>query len=388
MDEQLGGDLSRLRQLNALTVVRALRGQQPQVVSDLVRRTGLSRPSCEDLLGVLLDQGWAAVEPPAAGGLGRPARRYRFRAEAGRVLGMDIGAYHVRAAIGDLDGAVLATAHLQIEPGCSYQERFAAVDAAAGECLRSAGLTPASLWAVTAGTTGIVDRAGTVTRSDSIPDWAGAPLLAHLESQYACPVVVENDSKLAALAEHRRGVARHVQHLVFLHAGRRTGAAMILAGSLYHGHTGATGEIGTLPASRWAGAAPELLASPVVPDGTPAEVAGELLFAAARGGDATAVAAVAAYTKRLAVGAAALVLTLDPQLVVLGGGFSRSGDVLVEPLRAALAELCPESPPLVVSSLGADSVTLGALSYAAEELEKRLFSVDSPGLPQPVPPTR
>ncbi|MGY0230936.1 ROK family protein [Longispora urticae] len=388
MDEQLGGDLTRLRQLNALNVIRALRGQPAQVVSDLVRRTGLSRPSCEDLLGVLLDQGWAAVEPPAQGGLGRPARRYRFRAEAGVVLGLDIGAYHVRAALGDLNGTVLATAHRQVEPEWSAADRLAAADAAAAACLASTGHMAADLWTVAAGVTGLVDRAGNIVLSGSIPDWAGTPLIAHLGERYACPVLVQNDCKLGALAEKVRGVAAGVRDVVYLHAGRRTAASMLLNGALYHGHSGATGEIGTLAVTRWDDAAPKLLACPVVPAGTPTDEIGRLVFAAARAGDAAAVAAVKQYTKDLAVGAAALVLTLDPELVVLGGGFSQSGDVIAEPLHRALSRLCLRMPRLEVSTLGAESVTLGAVSYAIEHLDRLLFSAESAGLPVPQPPRR
>ena len=87
--------------------------------------------------------------------------------------------------------------------------------------------------------------------------------------------------------------------------------------------------------------------------------------------------------KDLAVGTAALVLTLDPQVVVFGGGFSRSADLVVDPLRRELRKLCLRVPDVRASTLGADGVALGALRLALNEVDERLFTS---GLSAPVAP--
>ena len=91
------------------------------------------------------------------------------------------------------------------------------------------------------------------------------------------------------------------------------------------------------------------------------------------------------YTKDLAVGTAALVLTLDPQVVVIGGGFSRSADLISDVLQRELERLCLRVPEIRASTLGDESVALGALRLALDEVDDRLFGT---GLSAPVAPRR
>ncbi|MED7926215.1 ROK family protein [Nonomuraea sp. LP-02] len=365
-----GGDLSRLRQLNALAVIRALQGRPPLTLTELAKRTGLSRASTEDVARELLRKGWLAEAEPAPGGVGRPARRYRFRAEAGRVLGLDIGGHNVRATLADLDGDVASAARVAVSPEMGRAERLEAVDRAVLTCLEQAGLTGADVWASGVGTTGLVDGAGKVMLSEALPEWTGVDLAAHVRRLAPASVLVENDSKLAALAECWRGVARYAKDMVFLLAGLRTGAGLVIDGKLHRGFAGASGEIGALPALGWIRAQEHLVKA----------AGGEAgdVFAAARAGDRAAVTAVRRYVRDLALGASALVLALDPQMVVVGGGYSRSADVLIEPLRRELDRWCIRTPEVRMSALGDEAVVLGAVRLALDHVEERVLDGRTP----------
>ncbi|MGW4792334.1 ROK family protein [Nonomuraea sp. NPDC004297] len=367
--ETSGGDLSRLRQLNALAVLKALKGQPSLTLTEVAKRTGLSRASAEDVVRELLGKGWVAEAGATAGGVGRPARRYRFRADAGRVLGIDIGGHKIRAVAADLDGDVQHAARVAVTPGMGRLDRLEAVDRAVAECLEGAGLGGGDVWAAGVGTTGLVDGAGKVMLSEALPEWTGVDLAAHVRRLVPAPVLVENDSKLAALAECWRGVARYAKDMVFLLAGLRTGAGLVIDGKLHRGFGNASGEIGALPVLGWIRAQEHL-----------ADASGEAgdVFAAAREGDKAALAAVRRYVKDLALGASALVLTLDPQMVVVGGGFSRSADVLIEPLRRELDRWCIRTPEVRMSALGDEAVVLGAVRLALDDVEERLLDGRSP----------
>ncbi|MGR6922272.1 ROK family protein [[Actinomadura] parvosata] len=369
--EMSGGDLSRLRQLNALAVIRALKGQPSLTLTEVAKRTGLSRASTEDVVRELLQKGWVAEAGATAGGVGRPARRYRFRADAGRVLGVDIGGHKIRAVVADLDGNVQHTARVPVTPEMGRLERLEAVDRAVAQALEGAGLTGADVWASGVGTTGLVDGGGRVMLSEALPEWTGVDLAAHVRRLAPAPVLVENDSKLAALAECWRGVARYAKDMVFLLAGLRTGAGLVIDGKLHRGFGNASGEIGALPVLGWIRAQEHLGGE-----------AGDV-FAAAREGDKAALAAVRKYVKDLALGASALVLTLDPQMVVVGGGFSRSADVLIEPLKRELDRWCIRTPEVRMSALGDEAVVLGAVRLALDDVEDRLLDGRSPLVSNP-----
>ncbi|MEV0587104.1 ROK family transcriptional regulator [Nonomuraea sp. NPDC050310] len=367
-----GGDLQHLRRLNALAVIAALREGGPLPLTQVAERAELARATVKEVVRELTEQGWVAEMEPAGGAKGRPARRYRFRADRGRVLGLDIGAHKVLAALADLDGNVVHLAREEVTPAMSRQERLAAVDRAASACLAASGTAPEQVWAAVAGSTGYIDLDGNVVLSRAIEDWSGVPLAAHLGDLLPCPVLVENDSRLAALAECRRGAARGVRNMVFLHLGRRGGAAIVLDGVPLRGGGGAAGEIGVHPLFRLGGAS-EVLRSP-----GPGSAADDgAVFEAARRGEPAAQAAVIRYAKVIGLAAAAMSLTVDPDLVVLGGGFSRSADVLLPPLRAELEAMCLRIPAVLASTLGDECVAVGAVCHAVEHLNTVLFNPET-----------
>jgi predicted NBD/HSP70 family sugar kinase len=381
-----GGDLNRLRQLNALNALQVLRGSHPLTLTELARRTGLSRPSTEDVVQDLVAQEWVAEVLPLPGALGRPARRYRFRSDAGHVVGIDVGGHKVLAMVADLNGEVIASRRIAVRPETSQAKRLATVDEAAAGALRAASLTPDDVWAVSVASTGIVDRAGTVSYS-VVPNWTGVDLVGHLSTAYSCPVQAENDCRLAALAERWRGVATDSANMVYVLAGSRTGAGIIINGQLLRGSTGAAGEIGVLPAAGWSRAQEHLRGWSGLPGDLPEEETAPHVFAAARAGDQGAVKAVEEYTKDLALGTSALILAVDPELVVVGGGFSRSADMLLEPLRHELTKLVLHLPQVRTSTLGDEGSALGAVRHSLDLVERLVFA-PSGGLGRPVRPDR
>ncbi|WP_328915226.1 MULTISPECIES: ROK family transcriptional regulator [unclassified Streptomyces] len=381
-----GTDLNRLRELNSLSIVRALRGNPPSTVTELAARTGLSRPSADVIVQALVADGWAAVVEPSGNSIvGRPARRYQFRADTGHVLGIDVGGHKILAMIADLDGTVVHSTRIAVAPEADPATRLAAMDTVIADCLAGAGMSGDDLWAVTVGVTGPVDATGRTTLFTPLPGWTSVNPAEHLGARFAAPIRVENDCKLAAVAERWHGVARDADDIVYLLAGMRTGAGLIIDGTLRRGYGGAAGEIGALRQVRWLDAPAHLQNCPGLPETVAPDDAAGWVFSAARAGDKAARTAVRRYVRDLAVGTAALVLTLDPQIVVVGGGYSRSADILLEPLERELQRLCLRVPEIRASTLGDEGVALGALRLALDEVDNRLFGT---GLSAPLPPRR
>jgi predicted NBD/HSP70 family sugar kinase len=79
--------------------------------------------------------------------------------------------------------------------------------------------------------------------------------------------------------------------------------------------------------------------------------------------------------ERLARGIASAVMILNPSTVIVGGGISRAGDRLLEPLQRGIAGLVPVLPRVVLSTLGDEAVALGATRLALQVVEERLFDV-------------
>ncbi|WP_327087027.1 ROK family protein [Nonomuraea sp. NBC_01738] len=246
-----GGDTSRLRRINMVATLRSLRGQGPVGLTDLARRASLSRPTIEGLVEELLTAGWLRELPPETGQMGRPARLITFNAGAGHVLGIDIGSFTVRATVADLDGDVLSAHSERVSATCGRAERLQVTHRAAEGALKAAGLAKSQVTAVCVGTTGVVTAEGVVKLSVGLPEWTGIDLAAEFRDGYDCPVLVENDCNLAALAEGWIGQAKGTKDLVFVLSGVRTGAGLLFDGRLHRGRRGSAGEIGALPLVGW-----------------------------------------------------------------------------------------------------------------------------------------
>jgi predicted NBD/HSP70 family sugar kinase len=252
-----------LRRINSAAVLTALRAEGPLRIADLMTITELSRPAVTRAVDALRAEGWVAdadadgdsggqgPTPGADGGparrsrVGRPAALLRFRAEAGHVLGVDVGPHKILAMVADLAGTVTAERRfdpLRLGDGTAALKALLSVISDV-----TASVPTGTLQSAAVGTPGIVDpRTGAVTLAPSIPGWDRIPIAATLRERLSCPVTVHNDVNLAVLAERWRGSATSVDTLVFLQWGARVGAGIMIDGRLHAGAAAAAGELGFL----------------------------------------------------------------------------------------------------------------------------------------------
>ncbi|MFI9045750.1 ROK family protein [Streptomyces sp. NPDC053427] len=378
MGRLTGGDPSLLRRINSAVVLHALRAADSPTLTHLVQVTGLSRPTVEGVVEGLIEAGLVAEAAAEEGGArrqGRPARRFRFRTEAGHLLGIEIGPHRIAAQLSDLGGRLLDSAQRPVAETAPADERLEQVRGVVAELLRRAGVSRSSLRAVGVGSPGIVEADGTVRLGTALPGWTGLPLGERLRRSFRCPVLVENDANAAAVAEHWKGAAAASGDVVFVLAGLSPGAGSLIGGRLHRGFGGAAGEIGALHLLGREATPETLLSTTGEPLHPLDEAQVAAVFALAREGDVRAREAVERFIRRLVHDVAALVLALDPELVVIGGWAAGQAGVL-EPLRAELARYCLRPPQVALSELGEAAVATGALRLALDHVEGELFAVE------------
>lgn len=371
-----GRDPALLRRINAAATLREIHGSEVLTLTELVARTGLSRRTAEAVLEDLLRAGWVEDQPPPAQGrgVGRPARRFRFRHDAGYAMGVDVDTQRVRAVLTDLAGETVATADRACHASAPRRERLDALTGVATEALAAAGVAQDRLEAVTVGTPGLVLPDGTVTICQVLEDWSGFSLADALTDGFPCEVHVENDVNLAALGERWRGVCRDVDHTVWVQTGRRTRVAIVIGGQLYRGSDGAAGEVGWVTDLGW----DTVRDHPLSATGSGrSHVSDDFrrTLEAATVGDTEALALVDSYGRALSHGLAAVVLTLNPTCLVLGGGAALAGPVLADAVRRHLEPICLKTPAIETSRLGEEAVLAGAVRTSLDFVESRLFAV-------------
>ncbi|MGH3679479.1 MAG: ROK family transcriptional regulator [Natronosporangium sp.] len=385
-----------LRLMNCAAVLSAIRGTGTARVTELVRATGLSRPTVTAAVSTLISDGWVEetdrieIDLPR---LGRPARVLRFRANARYVLGIDVGPHRILCAVADLSGDVVGHACRDVTASGTHVDLLELVEATITEALKETAVQRSALAAVGVGTPGIVDRErGAVVRAPSVPGWDSLELGSLLRRSVDCPVHVENDVNVAVMAERWHGAGSQADDLLLLHWGSRVGAAVLVNGKLHRGAHGAAGEVGFIDLEE-------------EPQGVQAEGYGPLesavgttwilhrarslgdressdavaVLTAAAGGDPRALQVIDEACARMARGLAAFVAALDPELLIVGGGIVLAGDAVLDGLRRHLARRALVVPQLELSHLGDDAVALGAVKLALADAERLLEAYTSPG---------
>jgi glucokinase-like ROK family protein len=212
--------------------------------------------------------------------------------------------------------------------------------------------------------------------------WKDFPLKARLGDRYELPITIDNDVNLAALGELWFGAGQNAQNMILIAIGTGIGAGIIIDGALYRGSTEASGEIGSMvPGREFLGkdfrafGALESVASgtgiarracevlkaqgaEIDTDGIMAEE----VFDAARQGQGWAWGVIEETVDYLAMAVANLAVMFDPEVIVLGGGVSRSADMLIEPITRRINGAVPVLPRLVISSLGLRAGVMGAIT--------------------------
>jgi glucokinase len=301
-----------------------------------------------------------------------------------RAIGVDAGGTKIVVGLVARDGTM---ARLERRPTpVDSTESFLAAVAESVETVRDE-----TVGAVGIGIPSAIDqRSGRAIFSVNIP-LADVDVRSWAVETFGLPAAIDNDANCAALAEWEAGAGRGTTDMVMVTVGTGVGGGLILGGRLYRGSTGAGGEIGHMVVEfdgprcqgwctghghleRYAsGRAADEIARAVL--GADADT--RALVAAAGDGNELAVAAIRGIARRLGAGIASLVTVLNPEVVVVGGGFGEAFNLLIEPLREVVERdaLAPARdvvrivPALLgpnAGVIGAGLVGFEALAVAAE----------------------
>ena len=362
--------------------------------TDVMTATSLTRSTAIDAVDTLVSARVLHELPNAraAGAYraGRPARRFALSPDLGVVAGLDAGDTHLAVTIADLTESTLAHRRIDLSPAQSPAERRATILEHLELALTESGHSRDDLLAICAGVAAPVDRDGA---SPPHPDgfWERTnPDLASGLAGWAPVVDVENDALLAAVAEGSQGAAIGCRDYVALLAGERFGGGVVVDGQMLHGAHGGVGEgvvfdhiIGVGSAFglsyavedevRAAVASGEIAPeSPVGRLASAARVDPRAVLTAAADGDADAALVCVRVGEKLARVVGVLGSMYDPVRVIVCGAMAESIEPVLTAARAVLpAQLHLPAPELLASSLGAEVVSIGAVTTARRAARAR-----------------
>ena len=294
------------------------------------------------------------------------------------IVGIDIGGTKIAAAAVDPHGLVVGPVRSVSTPGGSR-------DAVVAEVIRLANALRSEhpgASAVGIGSAGVFDAAGSVTSAtDLLPDWAGTPLAALVESALGLPVVALNDVHAAGVAESTVGAGAGHPVALVVAVGTGIGGAVTRDGRVQTGRTGTAGSLGHVPVSGPSLRAcscgalghVEPLASGPGLERTFLELTGRDLglreiAAAAAAGDRAATSVISEGGRLLGEALAGVANIVDPDVVIVGGGVAEIGatylDAVVTGYRAHTLP-GPSTALVQAAALGTTATLVGAAIAAS-----------------------
>lgn len=379
-----------MKELNAGVLLDLLRYEGPLTRPKLAEIAGLSLPTVNARVKLLLEEGYVREGGVSQGeGSGRPARLVEFNAELGYVIGVDVGGFGATVELADLLGRAVACERFDLPDGATGERVLDNVLESIERLLRSNGLSERDVLGLGLSTPGLVDpETGDISYVPNIPGWSELRPKRRLSEAVGAPVAVENNVNAAMEGERLWGAARGVLNAVFVAFDRGIGAGLMIGGVLHRGQGGAAGEVGLQ--REWQDREPleglfgpfERQASGLALMNRYRELNGEKseicspmdVFMAADSGDADAQRAVSEITSLIAGGMTNLCAILAPELVVLGGSVTQAGEALAAPVRERMNQTLPVPPQVVVTELGDRAPVLGTVGLALGVAEMEQFS--------------
>jgi len=371
---------SSMREINRSAILEIIRRESPISRTAIAERLNVSLPTVMRIVEELIEDGFVRLQGGTEWSGGRRRSLLEFNADGHVVLGVDMGGTKIYGALSNLCGNMIDELNIS-RHSTQGDESYATLITLIDTLLASPKLEGRPVRGIGVGAPGITLHKEGIVKWAYTLNWKDFPLKAKLTERYNLPITVDNDVNLAALGELWFGAGQNCQNMILIAIGTGIGAGIIINGALYRGSNEASGEIGNMLPS------PEFLGKNYLDFGALESVASgtgiaerarsvlksqrsptdlenliaEDVFDAASQGQKWAWNLIDETMDYLAVTIANLAVSFDPDLIVLGGGVSRSADLLVGPILKRMEGTIPTLPKLVVSSLGLRAGVMGAI---------------------------
>ncbi|MGE5583035.1 MAG: ROK family protein [Bacillota bacterium] len=307
-------------------------------------------------------------------------------------IGVDLGGTHIAAGLVDDNGKIINKGSVPTLRERSYQEIIKDMAMLILKIIKDSGKELKDIQGIGIGSPGTPNgREGILVYANNLK-FNNVPVRAEVQKYINLPVYLDNDANCAALAESVAGAAKGVENSITITLGTGVGSGVVINHKIYNGFNYAAAELGHIVIvsggvlctcgrkgcfESYASATalirqtreaavknPDSLINRLV-NGDLNKIDAKIPFDAAGQGDVTAKKVVKKYIKYLAEGLANIINAFQPEVMVIGGGVSNQGEVLLKPLRKMIYEriYCKEGVPqteLKVAQMGNDAGIVGA----------------------------
>ena len=319
------------------------------------------------------------------------------------LIGVDIGGTKVSVCLGDVEGNIVAHKRVATASLGSPEKGLQKILDLIGHLLRDENKEVHEITGIGLAVPGPMSvREGKMLCPPNLPEWIDVPIVQFFRERLGRPVFINNDANAGALAEWEFGAAKHANHLVYLTMSTGMGGGIIAHGKLIQGETDTAGEVGHFVLDPKGPQCPcgqkgcfevycggrnvALSLQKVIQEqkiqtailekagGAVDKIDMKCLAHAVKKGDSFALEVWEGFLERLAQGIGILLMTLNPDALLLGTIATHTHELVMKPLLKALPRYCWKEPlahcRVEASQLGDNIGKLGALALAINGLRE------------------
>jgi glucokinase-like ROK family protein len=380
-------------------LIDLIRKHGEQTTADLVSRTNHSRTKVTSSIESLIERHYLIENQATEYTGGRRSKTFSLNGSLGYVAGVDIGATHIHLAVADFAGKIINQHHERslvregpikiLGRACILLEHL----------LEDNNITVNELHGIGVGIPGPVEfSSGTAVSPPIMPGWDRYPIIQTMQQWFpSANVVVDNDVNVMAIGEITKGAGKNANHLIYVKIGTGIGSGIICNGEIYRGSSGCAGDIGHISVDKNGpvchcgnkGCLEVLTSGPAIAERALSgalqghspilmryyEENGGVLTSedvgnAAREGDALSINTIRESGQMIGEVLASLVNFYNPEMIILGGGVSKLGNLLLSSVRQAVLNrslpLSTRNLQITFSQIGEEAGVMGAVHLALD----------------------
>lgn len=402
-----------LRGKNVFDVLTILQQKSSISRAELARITQLTPATISNVVAELHRLGIVREHGHGVSQGGRRPILIELNPESFYLSGIDLGITKIIAVITDLHGNIIAKKKYSVDVYSGKDNIIESILEAAEGCFQEAGsVIYRKIAGIGLSVSGLVNmERGISIFAPNLPMWKNVPLVKTIEERFHLTAFIENDARCMALGEARYGSGRSYKNILCINVGHGIGSGIIINGELYRGEACAAGEIGHLTiipsgplcqcgnrgcleviagghaiaaaAIRVLNSGGQTLIREIV-KGKINRVTAEIVAKAAALGDSIARDLIVEAAHYIGIGLANALNLLSPEIIIIGGGVARSGDIFFHEIKKTMKKraftMMINEPELLPSSLGENASSIGAAALVFEKIleKKQLMLTDLP----------
>lgn len=385
---------SYINRLNKIEVLRLIRESGEISRADIVKRIKLSAPTVTRIVDSLINDKLVVMVGEGDSTGGRPPKLIKFDGSHNYVIGIDLGSTSIRGVISNLEGLFITEIETPTDLKGGFEKVSLQVAELINKLISRSKHSEDEILGVGLAVAGLINSQSGIVEYSPVFNWRKVDLKSELKKHINIPIFYDNVSRVTALGELLYGIGKKCKNFICVNAGYGIGAGIIINGTPFYGSKGFTGEFGHIVldgASDYVGkdgirGCLEALASgygiaeitkirlkngdnsSIIKDAADSleKITAKNVIDAAKQGDPLAMEIFNEAMQYLGTGLDALIKLFNPEIIVMSGGLTRSGDIFFEKLTEYTFKnklpLVEDEVQLLSSSFKDDATLIGAFS--------------------------